>query len=68
MKPFASLIVLVVLLGQTTHSQTTATSALGLKPEQIVTSSTACNFSLPHPSHLNFAHISRRFFLGFLHK
>lgn len=32
------------------------------------TSSTALQFLVSHPSHFNFAHISRRFFLGFLHK
>jgi hypothetical protein len=35
MRPFASLIVLVALFGPSAHSQTTAASALGLKPEQI---------------------------------
>jgi hypothetical protein len=35
MRLFASLIVLVVLFGSMAHSQTTAASALGLKPEQI---------------------------------
>jgi hypothetical protein len=35
MKPFASLIVLVVVLGPTVHWQTNPASTLGLKPEQI---------------------------------
>jgi hypothetical protein len=35
MRPFASLIVLAALFGPTVHSQTTAASAPGLKPEQI---------------------------------
>jgi hypothetical protein len=35
MRPFASLIVLMVLFRPTAHSQTSAASVLGLKPEQI---------------------------------
>jgi hypothetical protein len=35
MRPLASLLVLAVLFGSRAHSQTTASSALGLKPGQI---------------------------------
>jgi hypothetical protein len=35
MRTFATLIVLVVLFGSMAHSQTSAATALGLKPEQI---------------------------------